>query len=243
MSRIAEAFPVSEMHAGVRDRFLRYVEVDDDAACWPWRGSRLASPGLPYGRMKIGNVDFKAHRLAWEIANARPVPAGLWVLHACDNPPCVNPRHLRAGTPLDNIRDAMERRRHAAFRQKGEGNHASRLTDSDVREILRREAAGARLIDIADDIGISPANVSVIVAGKTWRHIERVAPPRVIPPRKSRAEMMDADDRIRALHASGATGRQIAAAIGVAPSCISKRCLRLGLVPNGSTVRRDRRAA
>lgn len=34
------------------------------------------------------------------------------VLHSCDTPACVNPDHLRVGTPLDNMQDKMKRNRH-----------------------------------------------------------------------------------------------------------------------------------
>ena len=55
-----------------------------------------------------------AHRHSWAYANEVAIdniPEGMWVLHSCDNPPCVNPNHLRIGTPKENNEDMMSRGR------------------------------------------------------------------------------------------------------------------------------------
>lgn len=52
----------------------------------------------------------KAHQLAWVLANG-PIPDGLWVLHHCDNPPCVDLAHLWLGDNTDNQRDSSAKGR------------------------------------------------------------------------------------------------------------------------------------
>lgn len=80
--------------------------------CWEWRGS-LDKAG--YGRIMVGGRKGRphsAHRVAWALHHGREVPAGLHVMHECDNPPCCNPAHLRLGTRLDNMRDCAQKGRY-----------------------------------------------------------------------------------------------------------------------------------
>src|SRR5690242_6357246 len=84
----------------------RRVSLLDE--CWEWNGARSARG---YGKKKIMFRDYTTHRLAYAWANG-PIPAGMLVMHTCDNPPCCNPRHLRLGTHLDNQRDKAAKGRH-----------------------------------------------------------------------------------------------------------------------------------
>lgn len=86
------------------ERFWQKVEKTD--TCWLWRGSKNTTG---YGQLRTDRLE-KAHRISWEIHNG-PIPDGLAVLHACDNPPCVNPSHLWLGTQADNARDRQAKGR------------------------------------------------------------------------------------------------------------------------------------
>lgn len=78
--------------------------------CWEWQGCRDVS-GYGYGVVRYNGTSYYAHRLAWILTSG--FDSQLFILHSCDNPPCVNPNHLREGTHTDNMRDMIARGRAA----------------------------------------------------------------------------------------------------------------------------------
>lgn len=62
-----------------------------------------------------------AHRAAYAMTWGE-CPAGLDLLHSCDNPKCVNPQHLRLGTHLENMQDMAQKGRHGLKARRGPDN-------------------------------------------------------------------------------------------------------------------------
>jgi hypothetical protein len=97
----------------VSSRFWKHVKKSQDKeGCWVWVGS---FGGGPYGQITEAVAPYKRKmhrpsRVSWEM-HFGPIPAGMWVLHHCDNPPCVRPDHLFIGNRSDNIRDAIAKGR------------------------------------------------------------------------------------------------------------------------------------
>jgi len=86
--------------------------------CWEWTGG-LNRGG--YGKTRVGFRHVIVSRYVYEEMVA-PIPAGLFVCHRCDNPKCMNPDHLFAGTQTDNIRDSIRKGRwHTKNRNKPMG--------------------------------------------------------------------------------------------------------------------------
>lgn len=89
-------------------RFWKHVKIVKNG-CWEWRA---AKDQRGYGRINAGRglSPIKAHRISWEIHYGF-IPKGLAVLHACDNPGCVNPDHLMVGSLRANSIDASKKGR------------------------------------------------------------------------------------------------------------------------------------
>lgn len=141
-------------------RFNR--KVDDSGACHEWTG---ATNRDGYGRFWVNGRHHLAHRAAYAIAHSHAPEV---VRHTCDNPSCVNPKHLRGGTQADNIEDRQRRDRQA----KGSQNGRSKLTAEDVRELRRRKKeTDATYKELAQECGVSHYTVKDAVLGNTWSHV------------------------------------------------------------------------
>jgi len=169
------------------ERFWAKVKKSD--GCWLWTG---AKNGRGYGnfRCRHGYPSVLAHRFAYELANG-PIPAGLWVLHHCDNPSCVRPTHLFLGDAKANMEDAKSKgrpigRRHNHLGARGESCYAAKLTRAEVSEIRtlygpRRPWRGPgshsiarhriQMRELAARFGVSESTVGHIIRGDTWQPI------------------------------------------------------------------------
>lgn len=141
-------------HAPANERFLRFVRMGD--GCWEWTGS-LRSTG--YGQFYSGTRPIGAHRYSWEMTHG-PIPAGLCVLHSCDNRLCVRPDHLWLGTVAENNADAARK-----------GRMHSKLSGDQVLEIRRRRLAGEDRRSLAAAFGVDVSMVDRIANGRRLKYI------------------------------------------------------------------------
>jgi len=134
--------------------------IKEQGGCWEWQGP-LNQKG--YGTVKgykhsLG--EGRAHRLSYKLFNGY-IPKGLSVCHECDNPKCVNPRHLWAGTNLENQIDAAKK-----------GRKDGKLTIKQVHEIRDLMDSGEYFQrEIAARFGVTQAAIGYIVTGVIRNHV------------------------------------------------------------------------
>lgn len=155
---------------GIEARFWRNVRRTD--YCWEWTASTDRGG---YGSISENNKSRGAHQVSWEI-HFGPIPDGMFVLHKCDNPPCVRPDHLFLGTSKDNAQDRQQKGRWkggvtSETAARGESNAKCKLTAAIVIRIRLRHASGDSPTDMALEYDVNRSTIHAIVKRRIWTHI------------------------------------------------------------------------
>ena len=153
-------------------RFWSKVEKTD--GCWIWKGGVNSR----YGRMKVDGKMIKTHRISFLIHGGIMTAERPFICHTCDNPICVNPKHLWAGTCDENLKDMVAKGRSTrgvSFNagRKGETNPKAKLTESDVIKIRSGFSKNppTRVNETARKYGVTHHLISLIRDRKIWTHI------------------------------------------------------------------------
>lgn len=156
----------------IANRFWAKVDTNSGPElCWLWMGPFTRGGYGTIGRGGRGGGMFRAHRLAWIIANG-PIPPSLCVCHACDNPACVNPKHLFLGTQAQNMADMDAKGRRRGYDKSASNNPAALLDEQKVQVIrfLIKNTSLSRKYT-ASMFGVAPSTVNALVKRKTWSKV------------------------------------------------------------------------
>jgi len=140
-----------------------WAKIEKTESCWLWRGT-LNNRG--YGVTRFKDKSALAHRVSFEIHN-KPIPKGMEVMHLCDTPPCVNPKHLKVGTHAENMADCVNKKRNPY----GEKHFFAKLTEETVKEAIELRAKGFTYVELGKHFNISRHSISLAIRGQTWKHL------------------------------------------------------------------------
>ena len=90
-------------------RYFAKTSVDE-RGCWIWQGFKHKRG---YGEASYRGKAWRIHRLVLFLTKGA-IPADWDACHSCDNPSCINPKHLFGGPRSVNVDD---------MRRKKRGNH------------------------------------------------------------------------------------------------------------------------
>lgn len=113
-----------------------------------------------YGCIRRDRKMHKVHRVVWEYLNGE-IPEGKHVLHACDNPSCVEVIHLFLGTNQENIADKMSKDR-----------SGKKLCMAKVAEIKSLLKGGRSQKEIGTMFGVHQSTIGRINTGARWNHVQ-----------------------------------------------------------------------
>lgn len=180
--RYGDPLKGQRLRAPPGERLLRRVDKNGPGGCWIWMGGKGSSG---YGAFQVGghgSPTIGAHRYSYELHKG-PIPNGLHVMHSCDNKLCVNPEHLSVGTHQDNMDDRDAKGRWNGGVSIGEASGAAVLTEAAVIEMRRSPISHA---DWARRLNVSVNAIRYARSGKTWTHLNDIAPPAAIDGRGER---------------------------------------------------------
>jgi hypothetical protein len=169
-------------------RFMRYVPALPENVCWDW----LGSPNVKRPMFKIG-INFTggmrkqvlAYRFSYEHF-VGPITDGMMVCHKCDNPRCVNPKHLFLGSAKDNMADAASKGRmssgnkHTGFQPKGERVYCAKLSADDVQFIRKHYSPRHKQFSasaFARKYGVSVTAIRYATTGRNWKSVTPASNP------------------------------------------------------------------
>lgn len=227
--------------------FWEGFKRNEETGCLEWQ--RYVNPH-GYAQISVSGHQVYIHRIAYFL-HYGVKPGDLLVCHHCDNPKCGEKSHLFLGTHSDNSQDAVRKdrwgpsgERHWAHRtpervaelreqgvwkkQKeniealnGENHPCTVLTAEMVREIKERSAKGESNKELAKAFGVTHSNISAIVLGKSWGHIEGAVRPKEnrFQPKLTPAQVRDIRHKI---DTGQSTAWKLGKALGMSPTTIDK---------------------
>ncbi|WP_291365401.1 hypothetical protein [Acetobacter sp. UBA5411] len=172
----ASVFDIPIVSASAEARFLRFVDIDGPmhpegvvfGQCHVWMGCKLRTG---YGRFRIAKAKSTncglalAHRVARALAGY-PLFRCETARHSCNNPSCVNPEHILAGSRSDNITDRELWDRNVV--KRGQYHHKAVLEQEDVVAI-KNDYRSSRQIAISYNVSLT--TITRIKNGEGWKNI------------------------------------------------------------------------
>lgn len=173
------------------ERFWSKVKKAGSNDCWHWIGTMRGNRG--YGVFSYLHRNYSPHRISYILCVAE-IKSGMVIRHLCNNPGCVNPKHLAQGTHKENQADrlaagtmlygeknpiskanpgsAASRKKISEFRRSGR-HPGDKLDNKKVLSIRSEYASGLfTQAELAKKYSVAGSVISRVASGKLWGHVK-----------------------------------------------------------------------
>lgn len=155
-------------HGELKKEMERAIAGSGTDECWVWKYTVNATG---YPQLVLDGRTRRVNRvICAQVHGAPPTPAHQ-AAHSCGNRRCINPHHLSWKTRVENEADKLLH----GTRARGEASEKAKLTEAQVRDILRLRASGLTMRSLATQFGVAHSTIQSILERRNWRHLEETA--------------------------------------------------------------------
>lgn len=141
-------------------RFWSKVNIKSDDECWEWTGTKNAGG---YGTISMNKKRYLCHRVSFVLTHNMDLLPEFIICHHCDNPKCVNPKHLFMGSHADNAQDRAKKKRQGTDRGGVTRSGKLPYTELLFEEIREKYKGGFKQKEIESIYGISQGYIARII--------------------------------------------------------------------------------
>ena len=163
-----DSFSVDILNEAMKNRTKDYVAIlsGPEEECWEIisHKSKGSNEFDTYPRIRYKGKREKISRVIYTLVHKKEIGKGNVIMHACDNPACVNPKHLIEGTQKENVLDMLK---------KGRAVKPPRTYDLPDNIVLQVFNSNESYRYLAEKYNISEQTVSDIKTGKNYSSVTK----------------------------------------------------------------------